>query len=141
MHIFSENFIKMNKRTLELNIEGNVFTIPYPNTGQQIDMELLKSKIADGQYDALRFSKNILFQVQADKIDMIATFSTLIPDLKKKLNTNSLFDISEEQSEILMTAYTNVFIPWYTEIKTAIQNPNAKAEEKPKDVIDNETAK
>jgi hypothetical protein len=109
--------------SVTITIEGIDYEIQYPNTGQQIDAELLKAKIADGNYDALRFSANPLFAEQADKIDMIATFNTLIPQLKKDLNVESLFHLSEELSDVLLKIYTEEFIPWYVEIKKAIKNP------------------
>lgn len=104
-------------RTLKLQVKGNEYPIDYPNTGAQIDIELLKAKIADGNYDALRFSNNPLFQKQADIIDVIATFTILTPNLKKQLNVNSFFELQEEQMNELVKVYTEQFIPWYVEIK------------------------
>lgn len=116
------------KRSTTLVIENNNYDVTYPNTGQSIDMELLKAKIADGNYDTLRFSINPLFQEQADKIDMIAAFNTLIPTLKNDLTVRSLFDLSEEQSDKLLKVYIEDFLPWFNPIKNAIKNPKAQIE-------------
>lgn len=118
-------------RTTLLTIRTNEYEVTYPNTGQLIDIELLKSKIADGNYDTLRFSINPLFQEQANKIDMIATFNILVPELKNNLNVKSLFHLTEEQSDELLKVYLDQFLPWYTPIKEMIKNPKAQeAEEK-----------
>jgi hypothetical protein len=122
------------KRTVTLTIKGNSYNVDYPNTGQQIDVELLKAKITEGQYDALRFSASIACQQQADKIDMIATFSVVIPQLKNDINTDSLFKLSEEESDQLTEVYNKQYLPWYREIKDAIKNPKAA-------LSDQETAK
>lgn len=114
--------------TTVLNIRINEYHVKYPNTGEQIDIELLKAKIADGNYDTLRFSMNPLFQEQANKIDMIATFNILIPELKKDINVKSLFHLTEEQSDELLEVYLKQFLPWYTPIKEAIKNPKKQEE-------------
>lgn len=110
-------------RTVSLDIRGNIYDVEYPNTGQQIDIELLKARIADGSYEMLRLSSNPVFQHQADRIDMIATFSILIPKLKKDLNVETFFALKEEESDVLVAVYEEQFMPWYTKIKTAIRNP------------------
>lgn len=110
-------------RQLKLEIKGNIYDVNYPNTGQQIDIELLKAKISDGNYDILRFSSNSMFQQQADKIDMISTFAVLVPQLKKDINVDSLFKLEEEVSDELLAIYTKQFLPWYVQLKQFIRNP------------------
>lgn len=123
-------------RVLKLEVRGNVYDVNYPNTGQQIDMELLKAKIADGNYDILRFSNNPMFQQQADKIDMIATFSILVPQLKKDINADSFFHLTEEESDELLKVYSNQFIPWYVKLKDLIRNPKAALQDQNEDQRD-----
>ena len=118
-------------RTVKLSVKGNSYDVEYPNTGQQIDIELLKAKIADGNYDALRFSSNPLFQIQADKIDMIATFTVLVPKLKDHLNVKSFFDLTEEQSDELLQVYSQQLMPWYIKLKEAVRNPKEQVVETP----------
>lgn len=113
------------KRTVTLTICGIDYEISYPNTGQSIDIELLKQQISNGNYDALRFSQSSLAQEQADKIDMIATFNILIPMLKTDLNTKTLFDLTEEQSDVLLQVYKEDFLNWIVPIKKAIKNPQS----------------
>jgi hypothetical protein len=110
-------------RSIDLKIKSNTYSIEYPNTGQQLDIELMKAKMTDGNYETLRFGVSVLFQEQANKIDMIATFSILIPELKDNLSVRSFFHLSEEESNELLTVYTEQFLPWYEPIKLAIRNP------------------
>lgn len=117
------------KRSITITIGKNDYQVNYPNVGNQIDIEILKSKIADGNYDMLRFSNNPLFQEQADRIDMIAVFTILIPELKKDLNVKSFFDLKEEESAELMKVYNRDFIPWFIEIKTQIRESLKEKEE------------
>lgn len=117
-------------REIVLQVEGSEYKVSYPNTGQQIDIELMKAQIGAGNYDVLRFSQNPLFQRQADVIDMIATFSILVPDLKKNLNVKSFFDLPEEHTAKLLKVYEDQFIPWFIKIRTTINNPKEVLEEK-----------
>lgn len=130
----------LNKRSITVTIQKNDYEIAYPNTGQQIDIEILKAKISDGNYDSLRFSGNPLFQEQADRIDMIATFTTLIPNLKQDMNVKSFFDLAEEESNELMEVYNEQFIPWFIEIKKSIkQAMSSKKKQEEKDKVNRES--
>ena len=117
------------ERSITVTIGKNDYQVNYPNVGNQIDIEILKSKIADGNYDMLRFSNNPLFQEQADRIYMIAVFTILIPELKKDLNVKSFFDLKEEESAELMRVYNRDFIPWFIEIKKQIRESLKEKEE------------
>lgn len=108
-----------------LVIKGNSYEVEYPNTGKAIDIELLKLQIAGSNYDALRFGASKMAQEQADKVDMIAVFNVLIPQLREDLNSKTLFDLSEEQSNELVEVYKTQFLPWFTPIKEAIRNPKS----------------
>lgn len=116
----------MLKRKTTLTIKSNSYEVEYPNTGQAIDIELLKLQIAGSNYDALRFGASKMAQEQADKVDMIATFNVLIPKLKEDLNTKTLFDLQEEQANELLTVYQEQFLTWFSPIKEAIRNPKAE---------------
>ena len=123
------------ERSITVTIGKNDYQVNYPNVGNQIDIEILKSKIADGNYDMLRFSNNPLFQEQADRIDMIAVFTILIPELKKDLNVKSFFDLKEEESAELMRVYNRDFIPWFIEIKKQIRESLKEKEEALRDKV------
>jgi len=114
------------KRSTTIVIKNNNYDVTYPNTGQSMDIALLIAKISDGNYDTLRFSTSSLLQEQADKVDMIAVFNTLIPQLKQDLTVKSLFDLSEEQSDELLVVYKEQFLTWFSPIKDAIKNPKSQ---------------
>ena len=61
---------------------------------------------------------------------MIATFTILIPQLKKDLNVKSFFDLKEEETDELLNIYSEQFIPWYVEIKQMIKNPDKNLNKK-----------
>lgn len=111
-----------NNRETTITIKDNAYKVTYPTTGDQIDIELMKARIANGNYDELRLSRNPVFTAQADIIDMVATFSIMIKKLKEDMNVKSFFDLQEDQTHDLMDAYEQQYLPWYIQIKTEIQN-------------------
>lgn len=109
------------------------YVIDFPNTGKMMDMELLKLQISDGKYDVLKYSFNPSFIQQATIIDAIATFNTLIPQLKQDLNVKSLMELSYEQMSIVVAAYVEQFAPWYEEWLALLNVPKeVKQEEEAK---------
>lgn len=123
----------MNNRETTITVNDNTYKVTYPNTGEQIDIELMKTRIANGNYDELRLSRNPILTAQADVIDMVATFSIMVPKLKEDMNVKSFFDLQEENTHVLMDAYEQQYLPWYIKIKTEIQNARKPKEDAPKD--------
>lgn len=118
-------------RSIEVTINQNVYTIKYPNVGLQMDMDILRMQMSGDKYDALKFSFNPSFQRQALILDAVATFNTLIPQLRKDLTVKSMFELEREQMDVIVKAYEEEFLPWYEEWNTALNKP--KSEEKKDD--------
>lgn len=106
-----------------VTIGPNEYEINYPNVGQQLDIEILKLQISGDKYDTMKFSYNPVFFKQIERIDAIATFSTLIPSLKKDLTVKSLLELSDEQFETITKAYSETYLPWYDEWQVKLSTP------------------
>jgi hypothetical protein len=116
----------VSKATVSISIGPNEYQIKYPNVGEQMNIEILKLQLTENKYDTLRFSYNSAFIKQADVADAIATFNTLIPDLRKDLNAKSMLELEQSQINEVVKAYTEVFLPWYEEWNAKYANPNAE---------------
>lgn len=110
-------------RQIEVAVNSNVYNVKFPNSGEIMDIELLKLQITNGRYDTLKFSINPMFQAQALKVDAVAFFNIMVPGLKKDLTTKSLFDLEEEQLNVIVKQYEDVVLPWYEEWMTVLSNP------------------
>lgn len=124
-------------KTLKIEIRGNSYDIKLPNTGEFIDIQGIKSRIANENYGAI--SNSLEYQSGFAKllVDMIATFNVLIPELKNSLNTKSILALSMQESRELLDPYMDVFLPWYDEWMDIFSAKKTKEEEKPKDDVVN----
>jgi hypothetical protein len=109
--------------------EAKEFTIDFPNTGKMLDIELMKVQLSDGKYDTLKYSFNTVFQQQAVRIEAIATFITLIPDLKEQLNVKSMLHLEYEDMALIESMYVEQFLPWYEEWMTLLSKPKEKSKD------------
>lgn len=114
------------------NAEGREFVVTFPNTGEMMNIELLKIQLSDGKFDTLKFSYNEMFIQQAIRIEAIATFSILLPTLKEALNVKSFLALDYEHAEIITKMYIDQFLPWYEEWLVLLNKP--KEEEKKEEV-------
>lgn len=116
-------------RTVTVTIGPNDYDIPFPNTGQILDIEVLKLSITRDKFEQFKFSFNPTFQKQALVAETVATFNTLIPKLKKDLAVDSMLDLPMEQMDSLVKVYQEVYLPWYEEWLTQIAKSSVKASE------------
>lgn len=113
-------------KSIDIKIAANTYTVKYPNVGKTLDIDLLKLQMANGQYDVMKFSYNPAFQKQVTRIDAIATFNILIPELKKDLNAKSMFDLDYEQMEVITKAYVEDFLPWFEAWEALLNTPTSE---------------
>lgn len=123
----------LSRKCLIVIKAGNVekeYVIEFPNTGDLMNIDLLKIQISDGRFDTLKFSFNPDFIKTATRIETIATFNVLLPQLRKDLNVDSMMKLQVEQMEVIEDAYTNQFLPWYEEWLVALNKAKKEAEVK-----------
>lgn len=110
-------------RQIEVEIAKNNYSIKFPNSGELMDIDLLKVQITNGRYDSFKFSLNPSFQNTALKVDAVAFFNTMVPKLKKDMTVKSFFDLEEEQLQVLVKVYEDEILPWLEEWMTVLSAP------------------
>lgn len=115
-------------RKITLKIASNEYEISYPNSGQQMDIEVLKYNITSDKYDVLKFSMDARSQKKALWAEVIATFNILIPKLKEDLTVTSMLKLEEDQENLLIKVYQEQFIPWYKQWEELLNKPKAQEE-------------
>jgi len=113
--------------TKTISVQGQNFTLTYPNVGQFIDIKVLETKLSQGtsgqlvsgtpsQLDAFLF------------ITTYAHFAVLCPELLKNLKVSSLLDLSVKDFEELSKVYLKEIQPWLDGVKKEIKEgmDNAK---------------
>jgi hypothetical protein len=118
------------EKSIEITIKNNRYQVKFPNNGQLIDIQAMKNRLANGQY--LNFEWNAfdpLMKRAKDSIDMLSTFSILIPDLKKDLNVSTIVALDIEFENELLRAYRDQFLPWFNQWTEILINPQVKEED------------
>lgn len=117
------------EKELVVKILENEYTIKLPDTGQFIDIELRKVQYGKQMNDGL-IAKASEESIKASfLIDMAATFDILIPELKKDINTPSLFRLTQLQSAKLLDVYLKKYYPWQKDWQTVINNSTIEKDE------------
>jgi hypothetical protein len=104
-------------RILKIKIQDNEFEIKFPNVGQIIDIATRKIILSSGQY--LNLEKNDPFTTKY--IDVLATFTILLPELNSLLRVESLFDLDLIDLKELLDVYDKEYLPWYNSWKEFIK--------------------
>lgn len=110
----------MNK-SIKISIDGQEYIIKFPNVGEILDIETKKAALSNGQYKELvqMNTKNSYWVL--DIIDSIATFSTLIPQLREKLSVSSYGELDQFTAKKIVKAYNKTYLPFFKEINDELQ--------------------
>lgn len=100
------------QKTIQIKVSKETFIIKILTPGQIIEIESLKSQYTDGQYSRMSQTNTLLSNSALDYVDVVATFSVLIPELKTSLRVKSLFDLPLDVMEELVSEYRK-FIKWW----------------------------
>lgn len=107
----------------EISFLGVKETISFPNQGQFIDIESNKQLYSNKQYQGLALSNFSTANLAADLVDVIATYSVLIPDFQKRLNIKSISELDILQAKKLQYSFETEYLPWLTEWMEYLNNP------------------
>ncbi|WP_291911017.1 hypothetical protein [Chitinophaga sp. CB10] len=117
---------KMPLRSVSVRIGNNDYSINYPNTGQLIDIDVLKAQFSGGNYEKLKYSYDAGFLRSAVTIDAVATLNVLLPQLRDDLMVKSLFALDRDKMETVLNEYITKVVPWLEEWDRILANPSDK---------------
>ena len=106
--------------TKTIKVQGQTFTLKYPNVGQFIDIKVLEAKLSQGTSGQLVSGTS----AQLDAFLFITTyayFSILCPELMKQLKVSSLLELSIKDFEELSKIYLEEIQPWIDGVKNEIK--------------------
>jgi len=102
-------------KVITLEIGENSYEVKYPNNGQLIDIESLKITLSKGNLDGMLFARTPGSQLAFFTVEMISTFTILIPQLMKDIKVDSLLDLDPIETKGLIKVYQSQYYPWYKE--------------------------
>jgi hypothetical protein len=113
-----------------LSIEGVSYNAKFPTVGQYIEIQNLKVALSNGNYEQMALSQFKGLTFSARLIDVISTFSVLIPDLLSDLSVKSYTNLDPIIAKKLLKVFENDFQPWYQEwLKILFEEDEEKKEE------------
>lgn len=116
--------------TKTIKIQGQTFTLEYPNVGQFIDIKVLETKLSQGTIAQLAMGT----PGQVDALLFITTYAhfiVLCPELMKKLKVDNLLDLSIKDFEEMSKCYLEEIQPWLSGIKEEIKEGMNETRQKP----------
>lgn len=122
-----------------LVIDGASYNVKFPTVGQYIEIQNLKVALSNGNYEQMALSqfKGLVFSARL--IDVISTFSVLVPTLLNDLSVKSYTNLDPILAKKLVKVFEKDFQPWYQEwLKILFEEDEEKQEEtKDEDEIEN----
>ena len=112
------------QKSVTISIRQNDYQVAFPNTGQFLDIRAMKSRLVDD----IRGNES-LDGLAILLGEMAATYSVLIPELKKDINVESVFKLSMVESKELLDTYTEVYKPFFDEWMNILMAPKASKED------------
>lgn len=122
-------------KEIVIKVLENEYKVNWPNSGQLIDIQVMRMRLTDGQYMSFELNSfEPMIRRAKDVADMVSTFGVLVPNLKKDLNVASILDLDHEKTDILLKVYREQYLPWYVQWAQILSNPTeaVEAEEKSK---------
>lgn len=98
---------------LKFEVKGNSYTIKVPTPGDMIDVERMKMILSGGFYGEMIRTSSVSAQESLIVIDIQSHFSIQCPDLMKDLKCEDVRKLSIEDYQVLRSAYTKEFVPWW----------------------------
>ena len=103
---------QLPERKKTFKILENTYTVDFPTTGGLMEIEIMKAQLSRGQYSALAENATVNSSYSRFLIDMIATFTVLLPDLKKDMNVKTISELNPLDSKKLLKVYLSDVLPW-----------------------------
>lgn len=101
------------RKTINFKVEGNSYSVNFPNVGQYLDIEQNKMMLTNNGYESLVLSRLKTSLFALDLVDAISFLRVMCPELTKDLNEKSYLDIDLSKSKTLVTAYKKQIQPEY----------------------------
>lgn len=125
MSIEKSGGVNYPDRKLTFEFKGNKYAIEFPNTGDLLEIMILKSRLSRGQYDNISASFKMDSKLAQTIIEAVSFLNVACPDLEKSLNVDSLLDLNMIDMRELLEVYLKEISPWYVNWITALNKPIA----------------
>lgn len=111
-------------KSVTISTGGNKYEVKFPNTGEYLDVMNIKSRLTSDLSLTDAYSSYAYMMAE-----MIATYTVMIPALKKDLNVDSISKLSMIETKELLDSYNDVYKPFFDKWMAVITTPKSKPED------------
>lgn len=111
----------MNIENLVFVVNGNSYTIKFPNIGNYRTIEAMKQTLSANTYGSMSRSMLVTANEALDAIDMESYLSVLCPKLIEDLKCASFSELSLLDYKMLRNEYKKQFLPWWNSIERLLR--------------------
>lgn len=108
--------------SIKVKLYETEFEIKYPNSGQVIDIAVLKAKLSENQYTALSSQFSAEAPLALRLIDVYAFLTVMVPNFRENLAKKSLYELETFESIELVHIYDSQINPWLEKWTEYINN-------------------
>lgn len=112
----------MPSKQVSFSVKENSYTVKFPNNGQFIEVESMKSLLTRTTYNDIAAGGSVSSQYAKVTVDMIAFFHVCCPQLRKDLAVESFSQLEMIDSKVLLQTYIKTIMPWLTEWEIALNS-------------------
>jgi hypothetical protein len=106
---------KLPPKTITFKVGENEYTVPYPKTGQMLEIEAMKIALSRNQYNSFAAGDTVSILTAKVTTDMIAFFSVCCQQLRKDLNVEMFSELEQWDNKKLLALYIKTIMPWLDE--------------------------
>lgn len=99
-------------RSLEIVVGDKTYKLNFPNTGELMDLAILRSRLSEGNYNSIANTLILGDKLAQFSIDTIAHLSILCPSLLNDLNVKNYTDLDVLSMKKLIRIYIDKIFPW-----------------------------
>lgn len=99
-------------RTLKINYKGAEHELTFPNTGQLMDLAIMKADLSKGTYNIISNTSIMGDKLAQFSLDTIVHLTVLCPDLIKGLNIQTYSEMEVIDMKALIKIYIEEVLPW-----------------------------
>lgn len=101
------------------SFRGTKYPVRFPNVGEMLDIESLKTAYSGGRYGVMVASGVRSMNLALDMIDAMAFIEVKLPQIKAAINLpkgKTLMEMGVRQANELVMWYKAEIAPWYNQI-------------------------
>jgi len=100
------------QKTQKIHYKGTDYELTFPNTGQLMDLAVMKAQLSDGNYNIISNMPALADNLAQFSIDTVTHLTVLCPELLRNLNVKTYSEMELMDMKELIKLYIKDILPW-----------------------------